>query len=290
MSHSSPNHNDTESRLKRLVHSDEANQACADCSKKPVLWASWNLGVFLCTNCSGVHRSLGTHISKVKSLTLDNWQEDQIVSLANRGNRWAQLAYCKFQPKDQRIVHDELARTRIIRNKYEQKKWRAVEQPQLNHGEALLKIIDGVTDGHESPVRRRSSGRSRIVDITVAPPKKEHQFEKSEKSKHDKNNRTRSAEQVKEEKSPLEDWSEFGSFQSSVQPSFAVDWSNIPNSTQYTTSTETPPQRKSTVSAEIFTNSDQTSVFDKNNNNTSLFNVTNNDNNNNDNKPINWMF
>lgn len=41
-------------------------------------WASWSLGIFLCINCAGIHRSLGTHISRVKSATLDKWTEEQV--------------------------------------------------------------------------------------------------------------------------------------------------------------------------------------------------------------------
>lgn len=47
------------------------NDRCADCSAANPKWASWNLGITLCIRCSGVHRSLGTHISKVKSIDLD---------------------------------------------------------------------------------------------------------------------------------------------------------------------------------------------------------------------------
>jgi stromal membrane-associated protein len=36
-------------------------------------WASWNLGIFICTRCSASHRNMGTHLSKVKSVTLDKW-------------------------------------------------------------------------------------------------------------------------------------------------------------------------------------------------------------------------
>ena len=48
------------------------NTQCADCSGTDVQWASINLGIALCIECSGVHRGLGVHVSKVRSLNLDN--------------------------------------------------------------------------------------------------------------------------------------------------------------------------------------------------------------------------
>lgn len=46
-------------------------------------WASWNLGVFLCIRCAGIHRNLGVHISRVKSVNLDSWTPEQMeVSLS----------------------------------------------------------------------------------------------------------------------------------------------------------------------------------------------------------------
>lgn len=45
---------------------------CADCEARPALWCSLNLGVMLCNECSGVHRSLGSHVSKVRSWNMDN--------------------------------------------------------------------------------------------------------------------------------------------------------------------------------------------------------------------------
>ncbi|XVF85612.1 hypothetical protein PTKIN_Ptkin17bG0130900 [Pterospermum kingtungense] len=47
------------------------NDVCAECSASEPDWASLNLGILLCIECSGVHRNLGVHISKVRSLTLD---------------------------------------------------------------------------------------------------------------------------------------------------------------------------------------------------------------------------
>lgn len=42
-------------------------------------WASWNLGVFLCIRCAGIHRNLGVHITRVKSVNLDTWTPEQVL-------------------------------------------------------------------------------------------------------------------------------------------------------------------------------------------------------------------
>ena len=54
-----------------LLGYSESEYACADCLTASPEWCSINLGVLLCTACSGIHRSLGTHVSKVRSLLLD---------------------------------------------------------------------------------------------------------------------------------------------------------------------------------------------------------------------------
>mmetsp|Transcript_51961 Transcript_51961/g.59315 ORF Transcript_51961/g.59315 Transcript_51961/m.59315 type:complete len:498 (+) Transcript_51961:132-1625(+) len=62
-------------RLDKLLKKP-ANKLCCDCSAKNPRWASINLGVLFCIRCSGHHRNLGTHISKVKSTSLDAWQSE----------------------------------------------------------------------------------------------------------------------------------------------------------------------------------------------------------------------
>jgi Arf-GAP with SH3 domain, ANK repeat and PH domain-containing protein len=58
--------------LQEIRERDHGNLWCADCnSNVKTEWVSINLGIILCIECSGIHRSLGTHISKVRSLTLD---------------------------------------------------------------------------------------------------------------------------------------------------------------------------------------------------------------------------
>lgn len=58
---------------------EEDNKYCADCDAKGPRWASWNLGIFLCIRCAGIHRNLGVHISRVKSVNLDQWTPEQIA-------------------------------------------------------------------------------------------------------------------------------------------------------------------------------------------------------------------
>ncbi|XP_064595706.1 arf-GAP with dual PH domain-containing protein 1-like isoform X2 [Liolophura sinensis] len=74
------------------------NDVCVDCGAKDPEWASYNIGVFLCQDCAGIHRSMGTHISKIKSIKLDNWENSQLELMAAMGNEKAKSNYEQFVP------------------------------------------------------------------------------------------------------------------------------------------------------------------------------------------------
>ncbi|EEF39221.1 ADP-ribosylation factor GTPase-activating protein AGD12 [Ricinus communis] len=109
-------------RLKDLLLKSD-NRFCADCAAPDPKWASANIGVFICLKCCGVHRSLGTHISKVLSVTLDEWSDDEIDAMIEvGGNSTANAIYEAFIPEGVSKPHPDAShdeRMRFIRSKYE---------------------------------------------------------------------------------------------------------------------------------------------------------------------------
>ncbi|KAG9218819.1 hypothetical protein CCMSSC00406_0001067 [Pleurotus cornucopiae] len=73
--------------LQDLVRRDDLkNKICNDCSNPNPQWASLSFAVFLCLQCAGTHRGFGVHISFVRSISMDTWQEDKIKRMQLGGN------------------------------------------------------------------------------------------------------------------------------------------------------------------------------------------------------------
>ncbi|KAL0363631.1 UNVERIFIED_CONTAM: ADP-ribosylation factor GTPase-activating protein AGD12 [Sesamum calycinum] len=109
-------------RLKDLLAQPD-NRKCADCGAPDPKWASANIGVFICLKCCGIHRSLGTHISKVLSVTLDEWSEEEVDSMIEvGGNGSANSIYEAYIPQGVSKPGPDAShevRAKFIRAKYE---------------------------------------------------------------------------------------------------------------------------------------------------------------------------
>ncbi|XP_057181988.1 arf-GAP with coiled-coil, ANK repeat and PH domain-containing protein 2-like isoform X2 [Triplophysa rosa] len=107
------------------------NNTCCDCGQPDPRWASINLGITLCIQCSGIHRSLGVHFSKVRSLTLDTWEPELLKLMCELGNgvinqiyeaRWEELGAKKPQPGDPRHEMEAYIKAKYVERRFVQRR------------------------------------------------------------------------------------------------------------------------------------------------------------------------
>uniref|UniRef100_A0A8D2ZCN4 Arf-GAP with GTPase ANK repeat and PH domain-containing protein 1 n=1 Tax=Scophthalmus maximus TaxID=52904 RepID=A0A8D2ZCN4_SCOMX len=113
----------TEAMALQSIRSIRGNGHCADCEAQNPDWASLNLGALICIECSGIHRNLGTHLSRVRSLDLDEWPLELIRVMSAIGNElansvWEANAQGRLKPGPDASREE---RERWIRAKYEQR-------------------------------------------------------------------------------------------------------------------------------------------------------------------------
>ncbi|KAF4629957.1 hypothetical protein G7Y89_g8181 [Cudoniella acicularis] len=122
-----------ERALQDLIKTVPGNNVCADCQARNPGWASWSLGIFLCMRCAALHRKLGTHITKVKSLSMDSWSNEQVENMKRVGNIASNKIY---NPQNTRppipfdVDEADSAMERFIRQKYQD---RTAAAPMRQH-------------------------------------------------------------------------------------------------------------------------------------------------------------
>ncbi|KAI9318446.1 hypothetical protein BX666DRAFT_1928027 [Dichotomocladium elegans] len=146
-------------QLLSQLKQDPSNAFCAECKDPNPEWCSLNLGIVLCIECSGIHRSLGTHISKVRSLTLDStsYTPDIVALLRALGNErsnaiWAANATVCPKPDDPRNVKLKYIQAKYVDRAFVDKSSDQAQNPQallfqaINHDDipaAMLAIALG---------------------------------------------------------------------------------------------------------------------------------------------------
>ncbi|XP_070815198.1 arf-GAP with GTPase, ANK repeat and PH domain-containing protein 1-like [Chaetodon trifascialis] len=107
----------------QAIRNAKGNNFCVDCDAPNPTWASLNLGALICIECSGIHRNLGTHLSRVRSLDLDDLPRELTLVLSAIGNHmvnsiWEARTLGRRKPAPDATREE---RESWIRAKYEQK-------------------------------------------------------------------------------------------------------------------------------------------------------------------------
>ncbi|KAF1987769.1 ArfGap-domain-containing protein [Aulographum hederae CBS 113979] len=168
-----------ERALQDLIKTVPGNDKCADCGARNPGWASWSLGIFLCMRCAALHRKMGTHISKVKSLSMDSWSTDQVERLKQTGNAASNKIYNPRNVKPSIPVDvDEVdgVMERFVRQKYEQKAYSNHTQPHPRHNTGSTSTSsaeDNPPPLPPKPLRRFHFG---LRSTSAAPASRHHNF------------------------------------------------------------------------------------------------------------------
>uniref|UniRef100_A0A3B3VZM0 Arf-GAP with GTPase, ANK repeat and PH domain-containing protein 3 n=1 Tax=Poecilia latipinna TaxID=48699 RepID=A0A3B3VZM0_9TELE len=126
------------------IRNVRGNSFCVDCDAPNPDWASLNLGALMCIECSGMHRNLGTHLSRVRSLDLDDWPVELSMVMTAIGNAMANSVWEGCLEGYTKPGNDSTReeKERWIRAKYEQKLFLVgLPQSDVPLGQQLLRAV-----------------------------------------------------------------------------------------------------------------------------------------------------
>ena len=78
--------NEIKKQLEKISNEEE-NKKCFDCENEPARWTSLNNGIFLCHECSEEHKNFESGLNIIKSISLDQWNKNQLNLMKKGGNK-----------------------------------------------------------------------------------------------------------------------------------------------------------------------------------------------------------
>ncbi|CAL4063551.1 unnamed protein product, partial [Meganyctiphanes norvegica] len=145
------------------------NLHCIDCDTSNPEWASINLGILMCIECSGIHRNLGSHISKVRSLDLDEWLPGPLSVMMALGNETGNSIWEAHPSQGKPNPHSSREdKEHWIRTKYEKKAFILLPQPEIS---LHKQIVESVACDDVQRLASLLPHAGDIVNAPLAPPR-----------------------------------------------------------------------------------------------------------------------
>ena len=154
--------------LVNYIRNIPSNNLCCDCGgSSDVTWLSTNFGVIVCIECSGIHREMGVHISKIQSLILDNIGTSQLlVSRTMSNERFNKIMEAtttsKLQPNSTMEERKEYIRAKYID--------RAFIQPYCSSARELVTELEAAIDSHSLEDLLQASAECQILGCDLTDP------------------------------------------------------------------------------------------------------------------------